>query len=324
MIVRDMNPLKKRCLVLGGKGFIGSHLVDRLVDMGFSVRVFDRPADSGDKGVEFKDGVEVYKGDFINESDLSDALEEVDYVFHLISTTTPRTSTDNPVYDIETNLVGTLRLLNFIKKSRNIKLIFVSSGGTVYGIPSFTPIPETHSTQPICSYGVCKLTIENYLNAYNHLYGLDYTVLRVSNPFGERQNPKAIQGAIPVFLLKILENQKISIWGDGSVSRDFIYISDVIDALVLVMEKKLVHKVFNIGSGIATSLNDLIKIMKNVTGYLPEVEYLPARDFDVPVNYLDISQAYSEFGWTPKSSLTEGLKKTWSWLRFEYSCRELP
>jgi UDP-glucose 4-epimerase len=324
MKVNTLEFSKKRCLVLGGKGFIGSHLVDRLTDMGFMVRVFDRPADSGDNVIESQNNVEIYKGDFVNESNLEAALQEIDYVFHLISTTTPKTSNENPVYDVETNLVGTLKLLNLVKRHKNLRFIFISSGGTVYGIPTICPIPEKHLTQPICSYGVCKLTIENYLHAYHHLYGLDYVVLRVSNPYGEKQNPKAIQGAVSVFMLKLLENKKITIWGNGTVSRDFIYIGDVIDALVIVMQKEFVHKVFNIGSGVATTLNDLIDTMKNITGYMPDVEYLPSRDFDVPVNYLDISRAYSELGWKPKTSLTEGLKRTWSWIRSEYAVGKLP
>ena len=310
---------EQRCLVLGGKGFIGSHLVRRLKDLGYMVRVFDRPANCGDKTVEVENGVEFYKGDFVNSSDLKNALEGVQYVFHLISTTTPKSSNDNPIYDIETNLVGTLKLLEIVKTKKDIKIVFLSSGGTVYGLSNSYPIPETHPTKPICSYGLCKLTIENYLYTYNYLYNIDYVILRASNPYGENQNPKSIQGAVSVFMYKILMNQKIAIWGDGNIARDFIYINDVIDAIEIAMQKKLKHNIFNIGSGVATSLTELIKILCNITGCDPIVEHQPGRGLDVPVNFLDISLARSELDWTPKTPLANGLKKTWDWMRIHYS-----
>lgn len=318
MNIINLNSSKKRCLVLGGKGFIGSHLVHRLAGIGFIVRIFDRPAGCADNVIEFENSVEIYKGDFVNESDLAAALDGVDYIFHLVSTTTPKTSNDNPLYDVETNLVGTLKLLDLVRKDKNIRLIFISSGGTVYGIPNVFPIPEEHSTKPICSYGICKLTIENFLYAYNHLYGLDYVVLRVSNPYGERQNPNAIQGAVSVFMLKMLEQKKITIWGDGTVRRDFIYIDDVVDALVMAMRQDLVNRVFNVGSGVALTLNGLVRAMEKITGSSSTVEYLPARGLDVPVNYLDISRAGKEMDWIPKTSLSDGLARTWSWFISEY------
>lgn len=314
MIKNKFSRSGKRCLVLGGKGFIGGHLAHRLKNMGYMVRIFDRPTRSGDNVIEFENGVELYKGDFVNEANLLSAIEGVDYVFHFISSTTPKTSNDNPLYDIETNLVGTIKLLEILKENSNIRLIFISSGGTVYGVSNKYPIPENHPTKPICAYGVCKLTIENYLYTYNFLYGLDYVVLRVSNPYGERQNPNSIQGAIPVFMKKILENKKITIWGDGSVARDFIYIDDVVDAFVMAMQRDLGHTVFNIGSGVAITLNNLLGIIEGITGRSPIVEYLPGRDLDVPTNFLDISLARSELNWAPKTPLPEGLKKTWSWL----------
>ena len=242
MIDKKTNSTVLRCLVLGGKGFIGSHLVHRLKELGYTVRIFDLPENSGDKNIEIKDGVEIHKGDFLNKFDLATALKGVDYVFHLISTTTPKTSNDNPLYDIQTNLVGSLNLLELVKEM-HIKLIFLSSGGTVYGNSDIYPIPEKQKARPICSYGVCKLSIEKYLYAYNHLYGLDYVVLRASNPYGEKQNPKSIQGAVSVFMHKTLENKKITIWGDGNVARDFLYIDDLIDALLMTIQKNINQKI---------------------------------------------------------------------------------
>lgn len=311
---------EKRCLVLGGNGFIGSHLVDRLVEKHYKVRIFDRPLPK--KGCEpdvvKEDGTEYYSGDFTNESDLEAALTGVDYVFHLISTTTPKISNENPVYDIETNLIGTIKLLDIAKNIKDLKLVFVSSGGTIYGTPEITPILEEHPTNPICSYGITKLAIEKYLHLYDHLYGLDFTVLRVSNPYGEKQNPLSAQGAIPVFMLRVLKNEPIHIWGDGSVARDFIYVSDVIDALVAAIETDTTEKVFNVGSGAPTSLSELVKVIESVSGKKAIIEYTSERKLDVPVNCLDITRAAADLGWAPKVPMRGGLKRTWDWLHDNY------
>ncbi|MFK5947334.1 MAG: NAD-dependent epimerase/dehydratase family protein [Methylococcales bacterium] len=310
----------KRCLVLGGHGFIGSHLVERLAECGYKIRIFDRPLPK--KGCEpevvKENDIEFYSGDFTNESDLEAALEGVDYVFHLISTTTPKLSNENPIYDIETNLIGTIKLLDIAKTNNDIKLIFVSSGGTVYGEPSVTPIFEDHTTDPICSYGISKLAIEKYLHLYNHLYELDYVILRVSNPYGEKQNPESAQGVIPVFMLKMLQNKSIHIWGDGSVARDFIYIEDVVNALITAAETKSSKRIFNVGSGVPVSLNELVKTIESVSEKKVIVEYEQERKLDVPVNCLDVSLAADVLGWRPKVSMQDGLKKTWCWLQKNY------
>lgn len=305
---------KRLCLVLGGRGFIGSHLADRLVEEGYPVRIFDRPASSNENIKELTGRVEIYEGDFQNEKDLAGALDGVGYVFHLISTTLPKKSNEDPIYDIESNVVGTLRMLDHIKDNKEIKIIFVSSGGTVYGMPQKLPIDEDHPTSPLCSYGIGKLTIERYLYLYKHLHGLDYTVLRAANPYGERQNPLGAQGVVPIFMSKMQAAEKITLWGDGEVVRDFIYIDDFIDALIMAMDVVTKDRIFNIGSGAGTSLNDLIKEIESLTGISSNVEYLPSRDTDVPVNYLDISRARNQLGWRPKTPFIEGLKNTWQWL----------
>lgn len=310
----------KLCLILGGRGFIGSHLTIRLTEMGYRVRIFDRHSVKLDNINGYRDSVEIHEGDLTNGVDLEKALEGVDYVFHFISTTLPKNSNENPIYDIESNVIGTLKLLDFIKLKKNnkIKLIYISSGGTIYGIPLNLPISEDHQTNPLCSYGIGKLMIEKYLYLYKYLYGIDYAVLRVSNPFGERQDPKGIQGVVSVFMYNILKGNKITIWGDGSVIRDYIYIEDVIDAFVSVMELKTNQRIFNIGMGVGITLNDMIKRMSSVSGKSPLVEYLPSRQLDVPINYLDISLARSELHWTPKTALDVGLGKTWAWLKAKY------
>jgi UDP-glucose 4-epimerase len=178
-----------RALLLGGSGFLGSHLLEALLADGYDVRVFDRIRKP--TGVGRPPGVEVCEGDFGNYSDLAAALEGREVVFHLIATTVPKTSNDDPAHDLETNLVATVRLLDIARRNKVKKIVFASSGGTIYGVPATVPIPEHHETRPICSYGIHKLAIEHYLHLYHRLHDLDYCVLRVSNAFGERQRPTA-------------------------------------------------------------------------------------------------------------------------------------
>src|SRR4029434_4711286 len=185
----------------------------------------------------------------LNEEDVTQAVAGCEVVFHMISTTIPKSSNDNPAYDVESNLVGTLRMLEAARKAGVRKVVFASSGGTVYGIPKVVPINESHPTDPICSYGISKLAVEKYLHLYHALHGLDYCILRIGNPYGEGQRPTAAQGAVGVFLYKALHGGVIEIWGDGTVTRDYIYIGDVIQAFLKAMTYSGEHRLFNIGAG---------------------------------------------------------------------------
>lgn len=297
------------CLILGGCGFIGSHLADILVERGFRVRLFDRLNVDTSRVSHLVAKAEIVEGDFTNEADVANVLKGIDVVYHLVSTTLPASSNQNPAYDIESNVVSTLRMLSMAREERVNKIIFSSSGGTVYGPAHKIPIPEDHSTEPITSYGIQKLTIEKYLALYGHLHGLDWTVLRPSNPYGERQDPQSIQGAVGVFAAAIKEGRPITIWGDGSVVRDYIYVKDVAEAFAWFADKKGTSRIYNIGTGVGTDLNALIKILASASGLKPHVNYLPSRKVDLPVNVLDISRARRELGWEPKVNIEEGLKR---------------
>ncbi len=193
-------PPRRRCLVLGGAGFLGSHIVDALVESGSAVRVFDRVP----RRAAVPTAVEWVEGDFGNRGDLSAAAEGCEVAIHLVATTLPKTSNDDPIHDLETNLLPTVRFLDVARDLGVRRIVFASSGGTVYGIPAGVPIPETHPTHPICSYGIHKLAIEQYLHLYHTLHGLEYCVLRLANPFGERQRADLSQGAVAVFLDKAI------------------------------------------------------------------------------------------------------------------------
>lgn len=309
-------------LVLGGAGFIGSHIVDALVDRGHRVRIFDLPNVSRSNLQHSLHAIEFFEGDFGNIQDTRQALDGVDVLIHLICTTLPGPSNENPAYDVDSNVIGTLNLLNEALKHGVRKIVFASSGGTVYGIPKKLPIPETHPTDPICSYGITKLMIEKYLYLYHRIHGLNCAVLRLANPYGERQRITGVQGAIAVFLGKVLRNQPISIWGDGTVARDYFYIGDLVEAMYRAVEQECPSWVYNIGSGTALTLNDMVEWIRRVTGKSPVVYYESQRALDVPINCLDIGRARRELGWFPRVGLQEGLERTWMWLERQLADRE--
>ena len=303
------------CLVLGGAGFIGSHLAEALLQAGHRVKVFDRPHVDSLPLLSRRARFEVFTGDFLNPEDLARPLPGTDVVFHLVATTLPKSSNDNPVYDVETNVLGTLRLLQLCRQHRVAKFLFISSGGTVYGVPASLPISEAHPTLPTCSYGIHKLAIEKYLHLSFMLHGLDYCVLRVANAYGERQRSDVAQGAVSVFLERTLRGETIQVWGDGSVVRDYIYVGDIVRAFLKALAFDGPQKVFNIGSGAGVSLNQLLAEIQAVTGRAPAVEYAPARDFDVPANVLDCSLAGRALGWRAETTLAQGLRRTHEWMQ---------
>jgi UDP-glucose 4-epimerase len=306
---------RPRCLVMGGKGFIGSHLVEALLREGFSVTVFDRANIQPLNDAATLAKVKWIDGDFTSDADVARAIVDCDICYHLVSTTLPQSSNADPIFDIETNVAGTVRLLNHAVRLGVKKIVFISSGGTVYGIPQSVPIREDHPTNPICSYGITKLAIEKYLHLYLALHGLDYTVLRLANPFGERQRIQASQGVVSVFMSKVFRSEKIEIWGDGSVVRDYLYIGDAVDAMVKAASYKGEERVFNIGSGNGVSLNEILDGIEQVTGLKADRKYIAARNFDVPVSVLAPDRAKSVLGWTPRTSFSDGLLKLMTWMQ---------
>ncbi|MDR6423168.1 UDP-glucose 4-epimerase [Paraburkholderia phenoliruptrix] len=315
---------RRRCLVLGGRGFIGSHLIRALLAQGFLVRCFDRPQPGVRVGSEFKHpNLERCDGDFVNPLDVSHALEGVDICFHLVSTTLPKSSNADPVFDVETNLLGTVRLLTQAVEFGVGKVIFVSSGGTVYGVPRAVPLAETHPTEPVCSYGISKLAIEKYLALFHQQHGLDYAVLRLANPFGEGQRADSGQGAVAVFLGRILKGETLEVWGDGSVIRDYVYIEDVVNALLLSIDCKDDERVFNIGSGRGHSLNEVLDVLERTVGQRAIRRYRPARSFDVPASVLSIESARRSLGWSPKVGFDEGVERFAAWMKRELAEQSL-
>ncbi|UCD83320.1 MAG: NAD-dependent epimerase/dehydratase family protein [Deltaproteobacteria bacterium] len=300
-----------KCLLLGGGGFIGSHLAELLLNKGYQVRIFDRPGVGLGNIKHIRGRIELVPGEFARGRDVKKAVKGCDYIFHLIGTTIPESSNRRPKHDVSSNVISTIRMLEIALAEGVKKVIFSSSGGTVYGIARKTPIPEDHPTAPLCSYGITKLTVERYLQLFNHLYGLNYIVLRSSNPYGERQGTGGQQGVVPVLLRRVKEGKPLRIWGDGSVVRDFIYIDDLVRAFLKALTTRTRSRVFNIGTGRGTSINGLIELIRRVTGREFRVEYAPGRKVDVPVNILDPRLAGKELKWKARVSLEEGVRRIW-------------
>jgi len=299
----------KKALVLGGGGFLGSHLADALLLEGQSVRIFERPGIPRYRNFTESEKIEWQEGDFNSQADIEVAVQGCSVVYHLISTTLPKSSNDNPIYDIESNVIGTVRLLEAARRAEVKKIVFISSGGTVYGIPKSVPITEEHSTDPTSSYGITKLAIEKYMSLYHELYGLDYSIIRLANPYGERQKSNAAQGVVAIFLHKAMTEQSIDIWGDGSVVRDYIYISDVIRVISKVTNYSGDVRIFNVGSGTGRSLNTILDTIENILKKPVKRTYKVGRLFDVPENVLDIQLAMKVLDWKPEVSFEEGVKK---------------
>lgn len=307
---------KNRCLVLGANGFIGTNLCLALDGAGFLVRGAGRTEFA--RG-ELHDRVEWAQLDFIATS-FDEALEGVDVVVHLVSTLLPAVSNNDKLRDVQENLLSTLRLLDGCKRNGIRKIIFASSGGTVYGAQAVTPITEDQPTRPISSYGIVKTCIENYLSLYRHLHGLDSVSLRISNPFGLYQMPTD-QGLVAALIGKALKNERIDIWGDGGVVRDYLHVSDVVDAIIraIGLTSKYAPRTYNIGSGVGRSVNSVLDAVRVIHGSPMAVQYHPARAVDVPVNVLDVRLANEHLEWAPCSDWDDSLNETYQWLASFYA-----
>lgn len=297
-------------LVLGGNGFIGSYLVDILVREGCDVSVYDM---AEEKFRRPNSGVKYIQGSLLDYKKISESLKGIEVVYHLISTTDPKTSMSDPSGDVSSNLLGSVNLLQECVDKKVKKIVFISSGGTVYGIPERNPINENAELNPICAYGITKLAIEKYLEMFRVNYGLEYSILRPSNAYGPRQDPSGNVGAITLFIKNAIEKKKIVVWGDGSITRDYIFASDVAEGIFkgsLIKESNI----FNLGSGHGVSLNELIENIKRKLSLEFEVEYHPTRNYDVPQIYLDIARARELINWEPKVSLNDGIQLTYDFL----------
>lgn len=302
-----------KCLVLGANGFIGSHLVDSLVSAGHSVRAFDRFNTEATPRYKINDRVEKFKGDFLKREDLVQALQDIDFVFHFISTTTPATAENNPLIDIETNIKMSIILFEECVNHRIKKVIFSSTGGAIYGNTAGEPIAESTLPQPISPYAIGKLTIEHYLRYFYKKFDLKSLVFRISNPYGERQPLHNKQGVIPIFLKRIADGEPVVVLGDGSMVRDYIYVRDVTRMIVSSFETAS-EPLYNIGSGQGVTVNELVEVMQEIVGRPIRIENKEAPTTFINRVVLDASKFQGEFHITPQVQLKEGIQQTWDYV----------
>ena len=292
-----------KVLVLGGNGFIGSHITDELIANGHEVTVFHRSSERYTAPSKY---LRFYMGDYLDVVKLGEVVDGMDAVVHAISTTVPSTSNLNPIGDVQQNLIATIQLLDLMLKANVKRLIYLSSGGTVYGIPTERLVSENHPLNPICSYGIVKVAIENYIGMYKALYGLKPIILRPSNPYGPRQAHAGVQGALSTFLFNTLNHKQITIWGDGETRRGYLYVKDMAKACSLALDSDI-EGTFNVCNSISYSLKELLQLVETTTGITPLVSYKSSRAFDVKEILLDTSKVKNVFAWQPTYSIQDGM-----------------
>ena len=302
---------KLNIILLGAAGFIGTNLVIALAkNQENRITVVDRNRAYFASVDNMKlPNVSFVESDLTMDTDYDNLLKNQDIVYHLISTTVPTTSNQHIAEELKANVVLSANLFEACVNQKVQKVVFISSGGTVYGKEASCPLLEETPTNPISSYGVQKVTIEKLLYLYNYMYGLDYRIIRLANPYGPYQRPNGVLGAVTTFIYKALKGEEITVYGDGSVVRDFIFIDDAIRGILNIVNGTD-HRTFNLGCGYGTSIKQVLEVKEKALGLKLNVKYTEARKVDVPVNYLDISRYEKCFGKLNPVDLEEGIKKT--------------
>lgn len=305
-------------IILGAAGFIGTNLAIRIANEK------ENKITLVDKDKSYFSSLEKMK--LLNTKKIESSLDASmdfrilqgqDVVYHLVSTNIPKNSNKHILQDLEANVIFSANLFEACIKYGVKKVVFISSGGTVYGKESKCPLSETSPTNPISSYGLQKITIEKLLYLYNYLYGLDYKIIRLANPYGPYQRPNGILGAVTTFTYRALRGEDIIVYGDGSIIRDFIYIDDAIDGILNIVDGTNKHHTFNLGSGQGTSINEVLDTIKKALNCKIKIEYKQGRSVDVPVNFLDIRRYEKYYGKLNPIPLIDGIRKTADYMKKE-------
>lgn len=296
-----------KAVVTGGAGFIGSHIVDKLIELGHEVVVIDNLSTGNIDNVH--PGARFYLEDITDQRIISIfKMEKPQFVFHHAAQIDVQVSLKQPFYDAKVNILGTINVQEACLKSGVQKIIYASSAAA-YGEPDYLGLDERHRVDPVSYYGISKHTPEHYLKVYQQHYGLRFTALRYANVYGIRQDPKGEGGVIAIFADKLLANQSPTIFGDGHQTRDFIYVQDIVAANLAALSRGDGH-ILNIGTGVQTSINILFDKMKAVSKSNLKAQYGPERPGDIRDSYFDNSQAKEILNWEPRYSLDEGLRET--------------
>ncbi|MFH1403326.1 MAG: SDR family oxidoreductase [Candidatus Altiarchaeota archaeon] len=305
-----------KALVTGGAGFIGSNIVDLLVSEGYDVVVVDDL--STGKKENINDSAVFREVDITSPKLDSVFMEEKpDYVIHQAAQINVRKSVTEPEFDARVNILGSINLLECCRRHGVKRVVYASSGGAVYGEPEYLPADESHPVNPLCPYGASKYAVEKYLFLYSVNYGLDYIILRYGNVYGPRQDPLGEAGVVAIFTKKMLLSDTPVINGDGGQTRDFVHVKDVARANLLALRAKTGERVFNIGSGVETSVNEITKHLMECTGAKVKPKHGPEVKGEVRRIYLNVGLAGSELKWAPVIGLEDGLKETVEWTRNE-------
>lgn len=306
-----------RCLVLGAGGFIGINLTRELVAAGAVVTAFGRrPRESCD----LSSTVPWVEAEFADVDRLASAVAGQDVVFHLLGASLPAQSNEQPWADVADSLLPSVRLIEACRVAGVRRLVFASSGGTVYGPRSgpgsYEPISETEPTDPITAYGINKLAVEKYLGLYRYLHGFDPIVLRIANPYGPHQNGHRPQGMIGAAIARALAGEPITVWGDGSVVRDYLHVQDVAQAMIAAACYRGHEWIFNVGAGEGRSVTQVVECVRRLTGISGGlIRYRAARSADTPYNVLNIRLIGREIGWSPQIPFDRGMAATVAWWR---------
>lgn len=296
-------------LIIGGLGYIGSNIALHLHNE-YNITIISRSNSIPVYLIPVLDKIKIIYDDFSSENVLNNILPLNDIVIHAAGTTVPENSVANPVYDIESNVVKTIKLLQACTKNNISKFIFLSSGGVIYGNTTQNkPIKETHPTNPISSYGITKLITEKYIQLYHQLNNLPYLIFRISNVYGPFQNFKNNQGVITNWIEHVKQNKNIEIWGNENITRDYIYINDLMNAFKTGVSNNITG-IFNISTGVGTSLIELAKTILDISENKVEIiKKNIERKFDVEYNVLDNSLFCNRCNWKPEISIQQGIKK---------------
>lgn len=306
----DLFPADLPVLVIGGGGFLGTNLTDRLIGQGHPVINFSRSWLKRHESPRAR----YVAPDPDDPHQLNRLAAECCCVFHMAHGSSPATSLHEMEQDLIRSINLTFTLISACVEAR-APLFYLSSGGAIYGKDVPVPIPESTATHPISPYGAAKLTAEHYLYLAMLHRGLDYRVLRISNPYGPWQFGYHGQGVIGTWMRKAFQRERIEIWGDGTVVRDYIHVSDVIDSMISIMAYDGLERVFNIGSGEGKSLNDILEHLKSVSDVSLDIHFQPAAPSDVPINVLDTALARQELNWSSRIGLPDGMRQTWAWMK---------
>ncbi len=303
-----------KVLVTGGAGFIGSHVVDSYLAAGLEVVIVDNL--STGRRSNLNPAAVFYEID-IRSKGLIGVLEKErpQVVNHHAAQMSVRNSVVEPLYDADVNILGSLNLMEGCRRFGVERIVYVSSGGAVYGEPVYLPCDENHPVDPVCPYGVSKHAVEHYLFLYREIYGLDYRVLRYPNVYGPRQDPNGEAGVVAIFTGQMLAGERVVINGDGEQQRDFVYVGDCARANLMALEPGLEGGIFNLGSGRGTSVNEIYAALREITGYTRAASHGPAKLGETSRIYLSAEKARKQLGWSPHVELERGLRETVAYFR---------